>query len=488
MPVKHKEENQESVYVRLLYTLLTCGISTRPALLVITKDQSSVYQAIDKAVRAKHIKEYSVTIKVNNRNHKLTYFGITKHGVNYLSRIDSKLPEEMSWVQAIPWQEKNIDLFGSSRMSARTYRHLRTSVANVFFGAAGAETFPLFVKPPTQDDDDIDDPAEVEIQTEDFELTPFANSDFIYPESDGWEGTPELDPTELSEAILLPEQRKEVADHEFAKPPEKSQRVPLGLILEELFKTFEGTEQNFNGAIKNPGSEIKFYHSRKLSQMFAEKQHQPSVKNTIWGRETGIVESPLKTVLVYTGDKRGMSWSNFHMEIERREYNQFGSVSTYHNVDKMSTPAILLVENPKMFKDLYDDTKGKRRKEPFGNKLGSLLIIPDNRDGVGNAYQYLTTNTDDLNSKIINDAIQSGAFIKRVGRYDRVYPLKTVNGINMAIGVYIDGIQIRMMQEANENLKEPYGVICYGWQSEYYKRVLKDVEIIVIESETAEGN
>lgn len=459
--------------MRLLYTLLTCGISTRPALLVITKDQSSVYQAIDKAIKAKHIKEYSVTIKVNSRNHKLTYFGITKHGVNYLSRTDSKLPEEMSWVQVIPWQEKNIDLFGGgSRMSARTYRYLRTSAANVFFSAMGAEVFPLFVKPPTPDDDDMDDPAEVEIQTEDFELAPFASEDFTSPESDGWEGAPELDSRELRKSIL---------------PPEKSQRIPLGLILEESLKTFESTEQNFNGSIKNPGSEIKFYHARKLSDLMRENGIQLSAKNSNWGRETGIVESPLKTVLVYTGDKRGMSWSSFHMEIERREYNQFGSVSTYHNVDKMTTPAMLLVENPKMFKDLYDDTKGKRHKEPFGNKLGSLLIIPGNRDGVENAYQYLTTNTDDLNSKIINDAIQSGAFIKRIGKYDRVYPLKSADGINIAIGVYIDGIQIRMMQEANEHLKEPYGVICYGWQSEYYKRVLKDVEIIVIESEVTEG-
>lgn len=455
MDIKQKAEISESIYDRLLYTLLTCSIATRPALLVLSKNQQSIYQAISKALQVKHIKEYSTSIKVASRRKKITYYGITRAGVNHLSKIRYKLPEDMSWVQTIPWQEKTVSLFGEDRTGTRIYRHLRISTANIFFGSMGAEIWPLFIE----------------------------TNDTVVKTGD-WPGNNELESVTVS-----PEKNKGndpgvdcLVGIDDAKPFTKPRSIQLSMILKELFRIFEASEQNCNGSIKNPGASIKFTHSRKMSQLLYGDEDSLIAKNTIWGRETGIVESPLKTVLIYTGDKRGMSWSKFHTDIERKEYRQFNAASAYHNIALDNGLTMLIVDNPKMFADLFFDTKGKRHGEPFGGNFASMIVVPDNRAGIENAYQYLMTDTKLFYKSIIDDAIQSGGFMKRAGKYDSIFPLQDVKGTSIAIGVYIDGIQIGKIKEAAGVLRKPIGVICYEWQREYYRRVLSDTKFIIMEN------
>lgn len=460
MNTKQKSEIIESIYDRLLYTLLTCSIATRPSLLVLSKNQQSIYRAIRSAIQAKHIKEYSTSIKVSNRRKKITYYGITRTGINYLSRICHELPRDMSWVQAIPWQEKSVSIFGEDRTGARIYRYLRMSTANIFFSSMGAEVWPLFIESSDSDKKTgIEESSYIEISTKNADN---ANVNYISILKSAGESTA-------------------VDDDGNAKQPAKSQGIQLGVILKELFQIFKESEQNHNGSIKNHDALIKFAHSKKMSQLLYTGKDMRSEKGIIWGRETGIVESPLKTVLIYTGDKRGMSWSKFHTDIERREYRKFNAVSTYHNINVESNLAMLIVDNPKMFADLFFNTKGRRREEQFGGSFTSMIVVPDNREGIANAYHYLMTDTRAFNEQIVEDAIQSGVFMKRTGRYDSIFPLQDLKGTNIAIGVYLDGIQIRKIRDAADILNQPFGVICYAWQREYYERVLPETKFIIME-------
>lgn len=79
---------------------------------------------------------------------------------------------------------------------------------------------------------------------------------------------------------------------------------------------------------------------------------------------------------------------------------------------------------------------------------------------------------------MVESAIASGLY-RRNPSASNLFPLVNSGGVRMAIGLFIDAIQIRNLIAAYETDKKPMGIVCYEWQQDYYRRVVPDGTLLM---------
>ena len=226
-------------------------------------------------------------------------------------------------------------------------------------------------------------------------------------------------------------------------------------------------------------SGFDFLNAYEIKRLLAEKVGQYSGYHA--GRFTGILESEAKSVLTYTGSKGGMSWSRVATKPEFKAHHVYSAkYSAHKNLPGGENHGIMFVQNARSFANLYLDVAHKRKEDMFADQFNSFVVFPVDSYGVINALEYMEIDLADYERQFAEAAIQSGIYEANTSGYTSLFPLKTINGVPMTIGVFIEGVKLNRLRTIFEKTGAAYGVICYQWQIDYYQRVIPEAIFMTI--------
>lgn len=427
-----------SAQTRLLYFIVTCGYGARKGLLPLAGSVAALSRGIGILLANHHISEHTVTEATKSGwRVKEVYYRPTRLGIDYLASQADKMPAETRWVRDLPARirqcrfVKGSLLFGQERI----LRYLAVSSAAMFTAVADCNVRVVV-------------PVEV------------SSSQQAQVADIGGGGQADCEAT----------------GGEAAKQgsSEVKNRTTLHLAIRDLLREDNSLEQNSNGTIMNNDSEVLFIDAYQIKDSLRKENVSQSLLRV--GRYTGIVESPLKTVLLYAGRHRGMGWSKSSVDTDVRAFQAYVNlVSRYHSNRNGDWHGALLVSNAKMFEDLYKDKEGKRWKdEKFANGFKKMLIFPMTEEGAFLFGKYMTVDAKAFQAELVDAAVASGVYQNNMGSLSNVFPLLNSAGVRMAVGLFIDAIQIQELVRVYERDKKQMGIVCYAWQVEYYRRVVPE--------------
>ena len=416
----------------ILYLAVSCVYVPRKYLSVLGCSDSYLSRAIKSAIGKGFITKSVITERVRYRNVQEEFYQITGEGLHYLAKRKATLPEEIQWVgELFSWVKnfawlKERPLKGSQQMR----RYLSVSGTAVFCAAAGC-CVPL-VFPSNRVDS-----CELDIDLDDDDMAFFIGE----------------------------------AERRNAAEDTGNEKVTLTGELLRFIESEKGREQNPNGILMNRNSDLVFTNVFEMKRKLREALGQNG--NYSGGRFTGVVEGPLKSVLLYEGKRKGMSWSKWITDLDLRTYRAYiNRVSHDKNHQPGFESGAILVKNAKMFADLVLKKYGKKqRDEKFANGFSSFMFFPINAIGAQQFSSYLRIDLNAHYEKVISDAIESQAFKRNVGTYQWYFPLITMDGVRMMIGTFLDGVKIQKILDIQEIDPFPFGVICFAWQQDYFRRI-----------------
>lgn len=424
----------------ILYLAASCIYVPRKSLSVLGCSDSFLSRALRSAQERGFVTKSTITERVRYRDSKEEFYQITGEGLRYLSEKRKKLPDDMRWIGAFYQEFKNFGwlreraLRGTPQMS----RFLSVTTSAVFCAAAGCRV-PL-VLPLGQ----RFKCGEIEIAAADDDILFFVN-----------EGEDKLEGS-------------------------RDERNTLSDEMLKFLESKEGKEQNPNGILMNRDSDVVFTDvfemKRKLHGEFGRHGHYTG------GRFTGIVESPLKSVLVYEGKREGMSWAKWITDLDLRTYRTYVSrISKRISYQPGRESGVMLVKNAKMFADLVLNKYGKKQKgEKFGKGFSSFMFFPISEAGAKQFSEYIRSDLSEHYEKVISDAIESQMFMKNESTYQRYFPLATQDGVRLMIGTFLDGVKIQKILDIQTADPFPFGIICFAWQQDYFSRIFPDAFFFII--------
>lgn len=424
----------------ILYLAASCIYVPRKSLSVLGCSDSFLSRALKSAQKNGFITKSKITERVRYRDSQDEFYQITGDGLRYLAEKREKLPEDMQWIgsfyqglKSYGWlREKS--LRGTPQMS----RFLSIINATVFCAAAGCRA-PLVL------------PVSQQLQS----------------------GEIEIDATDDDFLFLTREEENKVGGG-------VDERTTLAEELLKFVNAKEGMEQNPNGILMNRNSDVVFTDvfemKRRLHEELGRHGHYSG------GRFTGIVESPLKSVLVYEGKREGMNWAKWITDLDLRTYRTYvNRISRGTSYRPGRETGVMLVRNAKMFADLVLNKYGKKQKnEKFGKGFSSFVFFPISEAGAKHFSEYLRLDLSKHYEKVITDAIESEMFKRNEATYQRYFPLATQDGIRLMIGTFLDGVKIQKILEIQTVDPFPFGIICFAWQQDYFRRIFPDTFFFII--------
>ena len=177
-----------------------------------------------------------------------------------------------------------------------------------------------------------------------------------------------------------------------------------------------------------------------------------------------------------------MAWSKKATMPETRAHHAYDThLSQYRTLRGGENHGVMFVENPKMFADLMLDKANKRKGEPFANCFDSFLVFPVSYVGTSQFITYMVTDIEEFEAALTREAVASGIYQNNTKYFPELFPLLTDNNIPIAIGVYIDTTKLNRIEQIIKKSNHPYGILCYPWQVDYYRRVCLGSILMTVE-------
>lgn len=437
----------EEVSVRnlILYFAAACGYVPRKYMRVFSRAPAYPSSALRSAVRSGLVTVNPLLERISYRDKKDEYIQLTMDGFKYLSENAQYLPPELRWVREIYDTARFCKIVRENSVNdnAKMRRYLSVVGATIFSAASGCKVSTSFPKPREEKKE------EREAQN----LSWYDN---------GVDFELDLDNKLLGNGMVGPSQQSVL--------PRRTQAE----IIREIIETKKEPEQNRNGVIFNHDADIIFTNSFEMKRLISSTRIDSEAFSS--GRFTGVAESPLKSVLMYEGRRTGFSWSKWQTEYDMKPYRIFTmGKSKYRNFRLGEEYGAMLVSNAKMFEDLMHD-KADRRKpgELFAQGFSSFIFFPINHVGTVQFSAYMNTDMKSYYLAVAENAVFSGYYQHNSGRYPTLFPLISNAGMPITIGTYIDAVRIQRILALIKEAPFQFGVVCYEWQSDYYRRVFPD--------------
>ena len=229
---------------------------------------------------------------------------------------------------------------------------------------------------------------------------------------------------------------------------------------------------------KNVSKEFVFHTDAFIKQNAGAANKLTSVQDSASGRYSGVADSELKSILLYVAPVYGMSWTKW---LAKREMPAFSiwtktkAIASPEQLRRSGTCAALIVDNAKRFHDLYKNTDNAKVGEDasFGDPFKHFYIIPADNYGVQHLRWLLSTNDDEINSSIMESAVDSGMYRKNTSFTPSLFPLLNADDEPVAINFQFDAKHLQRIESvATKNPSTTFNLLCYDWQEDYYKRIL----------------
>ena len=97
---------------------------------------------------------------------------------------------------------------------------------------------------------------------------------------------------------------------------------------------------------------------------------------------------------------------------------------------------------------------------------------------------YLQITSKAYEKALVANAISGGNYFKNEEGNTDVFPLQTEDGIKLAIGFFIDVVKCRKIEKlqalAPDDEKNSFGLLCYDWQEEYYRKIFPHIHLEIM--------
>ena len=339
----HGATKYQEAYLNLLINTAACNFVSKPFILAVS-DQLTAYRVLKKALDNTHLKEHQLLQKRNSKLRRTSYYRITAEGLRYLSAQQTINTSRDSWVEHLGQIPNHFRTMLQPLNSERMARYLAVSGTVYLLRTVGIAARPIFTSAGMTERGD-----------------------------EPWYSIEAEDQKESLEQLIQKAMRSSAIEV---------------LVGNECAAT-ECTE------------ELQFWNTYEIKQMLS--QASGSYSEYHGGRYTGILESPVRSVLLYIGNKAGMSWSGIATRPEFNAHHVFSvRFSPYRNLHGGENHGVMFVDNARTFTALYLDAMKKRKKEAFADLFNSFTIFPASRNGVECLLDYMAETTPEFEARIIN--------------------------------------------------------------------------------------
>lgn len=226
-------------------------------------------------------------------------------------------------------------------------------------------------------------------------------------------------------------------------------------------------------------SEIVFHTDLCMKVAAGGINHAANIQDYMSGRYSGIVDSKKKSVLLYTAPPAGgLSWTKWRVDKEELCYRIWVKLHQQENlaeIRRSGSCAALIFDTPKQFYNLYynTDKTPTSKHYSFGDPFAHFYILPATQDGARQLNWLMTMNDADVNRKLIRKAISGGKFSRNTEFLVGLFPLVSQDRVYTALGFHLDAKIMRTIeQKARENPDQKFNVLCFDWQTAYYKIIM----------------
>ena len=439
-----------SMFDTILYLLMTQSMASRASLVSLSSSKVPAYTSIKKALNLKYIKQCSMSYKLKGEKHTIKYITITLKGINYLR---TKLGDDIPWLQFLDPTVTRLSVRGEKTKTTRVERFVRMASMAVMFAGIGVEvnhTFLVFEKEDAQDEDDA--------RWWETDIDEVSGSYEVECEAFG-EANPVGDETQRTKCSTL-----------------------AALVSDALraYETAQGQKQNRTNKLE---SELRFHDSVIMKRNLRNVEDGTETLDYIFGRYVGMIESCFKSVLIYAEFSDGMSWSSRVTDREVSAYKKCNRLhSNYKHIRYDDLRAGICINNPKAFADIYYDKKKRRGEEDhFGRPYTHFYIIPATYEGLHSFRAMMSEDDMASRQSLIDDAVESGLFTHNSEFDSDLFPLKNTNGTLFMLGNVMDIVQIQRLESISKKFDLDFGILCYPWQMDYYKRVFPKTKYMTME-------
>ena len=391
--------------------------------------QDIIKQAIDNG----HIIVKEITAKNKPYSRVEFYCVITEKGFRYLQQI-----EAFPWMKELPYFD-SLNVFGDKGISKRKYQRMGLiATAAVMSEAAGAVTY----------------------------LPLFTTSYFSEGEGQSSNHNNKVEAVQGTTLHLFPmlsEVTQNNSDLRFDR---------LGLNL------------NDTSFLSSPN--FIFTDSIRAKYMVAEYRGKADINDYRRAEFTGILDTHFKSVLVYTAPSFGLRWREWSLYADRTVYTlwkQSHALADTKALYQDKDIGLIFIKNAKEFEDLYKDKCGMRSKGDYlGKGFQKFYAVPITYTGARHLRWLMNTDDKDQEEKLKQIAVEKGQFKYLTASTIAEMQLFSLmkNGTRWTIGIYMDFVKVQSLMSYMEAKPGQYGIICFEWQKEYYKRLWPNIAYATI--------
>ena len=451
-------------YNEMMYAMSIITIVPKTAILAVYEPVSTAYRFLQKALELGHIREYKYTVKCGGKKHEEEYYQITEVGIRYLQAVVEDLAPHQQWISNVPVSDKTKTRISYIRKS-RLRRFLSISECGFIMSSVGCQMNPLCPEIPGETKAEIISKA----QSRSEEVLPLDASKMKNKQKSQKEESFEEDEEFIS-----------TDDDDITKLGTQNDLESLIIRAKRDYDTkLNADVKQFQNGLEMEPQPIIF---RNVYEVKKDLSSSTELCGNFRGRYVGIAESPLKTVIVYSGESSKTSWSNQLIKIEARAYATYARKSSvYHSLEIKETHGVMFVDNAKEFTEAITfSPKGCFKNILETSTFYSFCIFPTTFRGALLFRDYMQTDTEEFDAIVATQAIQSGYYKENTDYGKSIFPIVNKNGTKVVIGVFMDVVKVNRASVIAKRRNEVLGILCYKWQIDFYKRVYKNAEYMTI--------
>lgn len=442
------------------------------------KSDTQARKLIKRAMNAGHIEPYTVKEIVDYHERDIRAFHITPEGIRFLRQaIPNPVREDVMWFHSFDANEENIYYRSRGVSKTNLIRFMNVAATSMFMAGMGASVLDAFPEEydPWSDTVGVIDEVEEGSILDDLSMT--------Y----SMEGSVPLE----GDILLSRERQRAATETNDAFEPLQGQTEKkhwLSYVVREAKCSYYGVNQFRNKPVLNADSNVAFINSHAIK--YALTKGNSNEYEYRRDRMTGIVTSPLKSALVYFCSHGVLTWRRWNYLHEARSlYHYVMRYGPYPNVRDSERTGIVIVNSPKDMERMYRPYLKAYEEQlgtggntiELGTYMDSFLIVPLDRNGTRNCWDYMTNDVDEIERDIVAAGYHSGLLPGPV-KWRTCFPMRHPDGSYVSVGIFMDIIRINQLQVFRHTEGKRFGIMCYQWQIEYYKRLFPDCYYLIIKS------
>ena len=476
--------NHLSIKEKILANIAFNQMVPMSAIMSLHPSERYIYRELQKLEADNLVKVKKLKIRKGNRYWRETFYLISMSGAELLSKC------KQLWSTEIPVDilKKASTYGGEHNPYARLRKRAQIAEAKLMSTAAGAITDIFFSQISRE-----------EIQ----EFHKLVNGDDEELTLEEISGLDELEGLEASEAGSTPEdddiveidldddsESNPISDSTEDEPSEEGSKTYVNVFREYLVEDLRQDQIELSRSV-NSGEELRFFGTSQVKMKVLS-----NISGDIYVRDydkcmfNGIVESQFKSVLMYSSYTIGFGWKMWNVRQDLRVADLW---CRSYSICKSFRPSLqfethdgcFLFKNVRQFIDYYSDAaKVRRDGTVLGQGFKHFYGVPRNHTGVCHLNFILTNPEEIWNEKVKNRLAMTDGMIAEKNWHPNTFELLANDGWNetyFMIGTHLDVRKIQLAKKiADVNDNRRFGVICFQWQEEYYKRLFPEWKIKII--------